>query len=166
MTRWPRDLIRSWLLFPFLVAPLPAQTGVDLTDSVRVEIRTLLQDLRSAAAQHAWDQVEPHFPTESEWREHVRTAVAADSWPAGRASFWYGGSDVDWTRLRMTVLARDIVGVSVPFATGQTAGSFGAVLMWRDGVWRFHCSATSFPQRELESGCPPVRKREAVSGAG
>jgi hypothetical protein len=106
---------------------------VDLTDSLRVEIRTLLQDLRSAAAH--WDRVEPHFPSESEWREHVRTAVAADSWPAGRASFWYGGSEVDWTRLRMTVLAIDIVGVSVPFATNRTAGTFGAVLMFQDGVW-------------------------------
>jgi hypothetical protein len=43
MTPWLRHLIRAGLLLPFLVAPLPAQTGVDLTDSLRVEIRTLLQ---------------------------------------------------------------------------------------------------------------------------
>jgi hypothetical protein len=34
----------------------------------------------------------------------------------------------------MTVLAIDIVGVSVPFATNRTAGTFGAVLMFQDGV--------------------------------
>ena len=166
MTPWLKQRLGAWVLLPLLSAPLAAQTGVQDKDPVQVEVTTLLQQLREAAAQHDWDQIAPHFPVDSLWQQQVRTAVEAEPWPAGRASFWAAETEVDWGRVRMIVLARDIVGVSAPFATKQTTGTFGAVLTLRDGVWTFHCSVSLFPQANLEPGCASAEQAKSAHGAG
>ena len=137
--------------FTLLLPPAgQAQRRAEI-DSIIDTVRTLLHTVRQATDDGDWDRMKSYFS--SGLASSVEGQVIGAHSPRA-VSFWQPRTRLPYGDFTIEMVANDIAAVGVNFSVGESIGTWGALLIYDSGSWRFHCYRETFGQWENP---PPIR---------